>query len=51
MRYLIVNEDATPAELCEAIANLRIKQRHAVIPSTRDEIGEEIDELLEMLPR
>jgi hypothetical protein len=48
-RYLVVTDDATPADICEAITNLRAKQRRAVIPSTAAEIGEEIDELLDWL--
>lgn len=51
MRYLIVTEDAGPDEICEAITNLRTKQRAACIESTRQEISADIDELLEMLPR
>lgn len=48
MRHIIVSDDATRATIDQAIAALRAKQRRAVIPSTADEIGEEIDELLDM---
>lgn len=49
MNYLIVNESSTDVELREAIMVLRWRQRHAVIPSTADELGVEIDELLDRL--
>lgn len=49
MRYLVVNDDASPDEIREAITNLREKQQRACIPSTAEEIGEDINELLEIL--
>ena len=48
MRYLLIDGTETPDELCEAITALRAKQRNAVIGSTRDEIGADIDELIEL---
>jgi hypothetical protein len=48
-RYLVVTDDATPADICEAITNLRAKQRAACIESTRREIGADVDELLDLL--
>lgn len=49
MRYLIVTDDADRPTLEEAINNLRDRQRRCVIPSTRDELQADIDELLDML--
>lgn len=48
MKRIIVSDDATRATIDQAIAALRAKQRRAVIPSTAEEIGEEIDDLLDM---
>jgi hypothetical protein len=49
MRYLIVDDEATADDLREAITHLRDKQRRAVIQSTRDELGQDVDELLDQL--
>jgi hypothetical protein len=49
MRFLLVNDDATAAELREAIVHLRAKQLRSCIPSTYEEIGADIDELIDML--
>lgn len=49
MRFLRITDDATDDELREAITNLRAKQLRACIPSTYAEIGEDIDELLDLL--
>lgn len=51
MRFLLINDDATAAELREAIVHLRAKQRRACIQSTRDEIGADIDALLDLLAK
>lgn len=51
MRFLVITDDATPADLQQAIMHLRKKQRAACIPSTAAEYAADIDELLEMLPR
>lgn len=51
MRYLIVADDASPEVLRESINLLRAKQLKACIQSTRVELGDEIDELLERLPK
>lgn len=49
MRFLRIDADASDAELREAITHLRTKQLRACIPSTYDEIGADIDELLDAL--
>lgn len=49
MRYLRITDDATPEDIREAIANLRAKQRACALAEIRDDIGADIDELLEML--
>lgn len=49
MRFLLINDDATADELREAIAHLREKQRRACIQSTRDELNDDINELLDAL--
>lgn len=46
MRYLVITDDATRDDLEEAIRNLRAKQQRACIESTRQEIADDIDELL-----
>ena len=47
MKFLVITDDATRADLEDAIRHLRDRQAKACIPSTRDEIADEIDELLE----
>jgi hypothetical protein len=47
MSLLVVTDDATRAELEEAIGHLRQRQLRAVIASTKVEIADEIDVLLE----
>ena len=49
MRYLVINDDATPQDLREAISNLRAKQRHCGVQVIRDEIDADVNELLDML--
>jgi hypothetical protein len=49
MRYLVITDDASPDDLREAITHLREKQRRACIPSTRDELNADINELLDLL--
>ena len=51
MRFVLIRDDASLADIDEAIVNLRAKQRKACIPSTRDEIGQDIDELLDLRTR
>lgn len=51
MRYLLIDGSETADDLVEAINALRAKQRSAVIGSTRDELGRDIDELLDLLVR
>lgn len=51
MRYLLIDGTETPEDLREAIVTLRAKQRLACIASTRAEIGADIDELIDLLPR
>lgn len=51
MRYLVINDNATPEQIREGIRQLRARQLRAVIASTRAELADDIDELLEMLPR
>lgn len=46
---LTITEDSTNAELQEAITHLRARQRRCQITSTRDEINETINELLDRL--
>ena len=46
MKFLVITDDATLADLEEAIVNLRAKQRQACIASTRDELDRDINELL-----
>ena len=46
---LVIDDHATPEDLREAIIHLRARQRGAVIPSTAEEIGAEIDKLLDRL--
>lgn len=49
MRFLIVGDEASTTDLEQAIVSLRDKRKHAVIESTRREIDEDIDEVLDML--
>ena len=49
MHFLIIGDDATEDDLKQAIVQLRDKQRRACIASTRAEIGEDIDEALDLL--
>ena len=46
-----IPDDATPEQIHAGIRALRAKQRAAVIPSTADEYGAAIDELLDRLAR
>jgi hypothetical protein len=48
---LVIADDTEPDQVQAAINELRARQRAACIASTRDEIGDAIDELLELLPR
>lgn len=48
MRFVLIRDNATREDIEEAITALRDKQRRACIASTRAEIGEDIDELLDM---
>jgi hypothetical protein len=47
MSLLVVTDDADRAELERAMMQLRVKQLRAVIASTKVEIADEIDVLLE----
>lgn len=49
MKFLVVTDDADRPALEEAIRHLRARQARAVIPSTRDEIAADVDELLDLL--
>ena len=49
MRYLIINDDATPQDLREAISNLRAKQRGCGVALIRDELDADVNELLDLL--
>lgn len=51
MRYILIRDDATLEDIEQALILVRAKQRKACIASTRDEIGEDINELLEMRAR
>lgn len=48
---LVIGDDAEPDQVHAAITELRTRQRAACIASTRAEIGDAIDDLLELLPR
>ena len=48
MRYLTITDDSTRAEIEEAMVHLRAKQRACCIALIRDEIGEDISELLDL---
>lgn len=48
---LVITDDTEPDQVQAAINELRTRQRAAVIASTRAEIGDAIDDLLELLPR
>ena len=48
---LVIGDDAEPDQVHAAITELRGRQRTACLPSTRAEIGDAIDDLLELLPR
>lgn len=47
MRFIVIRDDADRDTLDAAIITLRAKQSRAVIASTADEIGADIDELLD----
>lgn len=47
-KFVLIRDDASLPEIEAALIRVRGKQRRACIPSTRDEIGEDIDELLDM---
>ena len=47
MAHVIVTPDSSRVEIEEAVRHLREKQRRCVIPSTANEVGAEIDALLE----
>lgn len=49
MRYLVITDDAAPEDIREAIANLRTKQRACSLSEIREDIGRDIDELLDLL--
>lgn len=49
MKFLVIGDDATDDQLHEAIGHLRQRQQRAVIESTRQELADDVDELLEML--
>lgn len=49
MRYLLITDDAAPEDIREAIADLRTKQRACSLAEIREDIGADIDELLDML--
>ena len=51
MRFAILAGDETAEDLRELVVNLRARQRRAVIASVRDELGADIDEVLDMLGR
>lgn len=48
---LVIADDTEPDQVQAAINELRTRQCAAVIASTRAEIGDAIDDLLELLPR
>lgn len=48
---LVITDDTEPDQLHAAINELRTRQRAACIASTRNEIGDAINDLLELLPR
>ena len=49
MRYLVITDDATPEDIREAITNLRTKQRACSLSEIREDIGADLDELLDLL--
>ena len=49
MRFALLAGDETADDLRELVTNLRARQRRAVIASVRDELGEDIDEVLDVL--
>ena len=51
MRFALLAGDETADDLRELVTNLRARQRRAVIASVRDELGEDIDEVLDLLGR
>ena len=51
MHYLLIHDDAPRADLEQAMSQLRAKQRACRVGQIRDELGEDIDELLEMWAR
>lgn len=50
MKYLVVPDNPSSEWIRDSIVDLRQRQRAAVIPSTGAELGQDIDELLELLP-
>ena len=51
MRFALLAGDETAEDLRELVTNLRERQRRAGIASVRDELGADIDEVLDMLGR
>ena len=51
MHYLLIHDDAPRADLEQAMNQLRAKQRACRVGQIRDELSEDIDELLEMWAR
>lgn len=51
MKHLLLTGDETPEDICAAITNLRDQQRRQVVASTAREYADDIDELIELLPR
>ena len=49
MRFALLAGDETAEDLRELVVNLRARQRRAVIASVRDELGADIDEVLDVL--
>lgn len=49
LRHIILTGDETPDDLRQAIANLRAHQRKTPIPSTKDELNEDINAVFDML--
>lgn len=50
-RFLTVSDDASTADLREAVANLRSRQVLCTDPHVRADLGESIDEVVAMIVR
>lgn len=48
---LVITDDSTPAEITEAISHLRAKQRLVQVQQVHDELEDDINALLDRLPR